>query len=249
MRSYLLSLLLLAFSLVTQAKKEQTMYISVLSDETEEPLANVHIEIRGKKSTLFECYSDSSGQAIYAWKGKLKYAQIVFSDTSGSFRHNYYYAYKEELSTDKVHIVVKLSPVPNYSAMLNKFKERDKAIMAKLIEDGKDTIIYLGNEKGCENMIQARFPGGNQAMFKFVRDNVRYPEIAIELGEQGKIYLKFIIEADGTVSHVKVMRGVARSLDIEAKRLIYSMPPWEPGSCGDKKVRTRAMLPIYFTLQ
>lgn len=245
----LLLLLLLALTSVSFAKKDHTMKFKVLSYETKEPLANIHIEIRGKKSTLFECHSDSSGQATYSWKGKLKYAQIVFSDTSGNFRRNYYYAYKEELNSEEILINVKLTPVPNYSAMLTKFRERDKAIMAKLIQTGADTNVYLGVEPGCENMIQAQFPGGYHAMHKFVRDNIRYPEIAIELGEQGKIYLQFIIEADGTVSHVKVMRGVARSLDVEAKRLIYSMPPWEPGSCGDKKVRSRAMLPIYFTLQ
>ncbi len=248
MRSFLL-LLLLALTSVTYAKKEHTMKIKVVSYETKEPLANIHIEIRGKKSVLYECYSDSSGQATYAWKGKLKFAQIVFSDTSGNFRSNHYYAYKEELSTDEVYIDVKLTPVPNYAAMLTKFRERDKAIMAKLIEEGKDTNIYLGNEKGFENMTQPEFVGGAQGLQHFVRDNVRYPEIAIEMGEQGKIYLQFIIEADGTVSHVKVMRGVARSLDVEAMRLIYSMPQWEAGSCGGEKVRSRAMLPIYFSLK
>lgn len=225
------------------------MKIKVVSYETRKPLAYIHIEIRGKKSTLFECYSDSSGQATYTWKGKLKFVQIVFSDTSGNFRSNHYYAYKEELSTDEVCIDVKLKPVPNYAAMLTKFRERDKAIMAKLIEEAKDTTIYLGNEKGCENMTQPEFVGGAQGLQRFVSDNVRFPEIAIEMGEQGKIYLQFIIEVDGTVSHVRVMRGVARSLDVEAMRLIYSMPPWEAGSCVGKKVRSRAMLPIYFSLQ
>ena len=117
------------------------------------------------------------------------------------------------------------------------------------IDGLQDTTVYLGVEPGCENMIQAEFPGGQQAMFKFVRDNVRYPEISLELGEQGKIYLQFIIEADGTVSHVKVMRGATKPLDIEGIRLIYSMPQWKAGSCGGKKVRSRAMLPIYFALQ
>lgn len=96
--------------------------------------------------------------------------------------------------------------------------------------------------------VEAAFPGGAGAMTSFIVNNIQYPETAIDMDEQGKVYLSFVVGADGKISQVKVERGVSKDLDREAKRIVRAMPKWEPGEVGGKKVPTRCRLPIVFTL-
>lgn len=96
--------------------------------------------------------------------------------------------------------------------------------------------------------VEANFPGGAAALTSFIVNNVQYPEHSIEMEDQGKVYLSFVVEKDGSISKVKVERGVTDELDREAKRIVRAMPKWEAGEVGGKKVRTRCRLPIVFTL-
>ncbi|GAB5416476.1 MAG: hypothetical protein Crog4KO_09370 [Crocinitomicaceae bacterium] len=96
--------------------------------------------------------------------------------------------------------------------------------------------------------VEALFPGGQEALQRFIVNNVVYPETSIDMDEQGKVYLSFVVEKDGKISQVKVERGVSKDLDREAKRIVRAMPNWEAGEVKGKKVRTRCRLPIVFTL-
>ncbi len=96
--------------------------------------------------------------------------------------------------------------------------------------------------------VEASFLGGAAAMQRWIAENVNYPQTSIEMNEQGKVYLSFVVEADGSISNIAVERGVSQDLDKEAKRLIRKMPNWEPGEAKGKKARTRCRLPINFTL-
>ena len=70
----------------------------------------------------------------------------------------------------------------------------------------------------------ASFPGGSEAMKKYLDDNIKYPEIAMEIGDQGKVYAEFVVNRDGSIEQLKILRGVSREIDDEAKRVILSMP-------------------------
>lgn len=94
------------------------------------------------------------------------------------------------------------------------------------------------------------YPGGMGAMQKFIQENVEYPEEAREKGYQGRVYVTFIVEPDGSVSNIDVMRGgIHKSLNNEAMRLVRSMPKWSPGELNGEPVRSRCRLPITFTLE
>jgi len=95
----------------------------------------------------------------------------------------------------------------------------------------------------------AQFIGGFVAMQKFINENLVYPDEAIELNVQGRVYLSFVVERDGSVSNVSVERGVFQSIDREAARVVRSFPNWIPGEMPSGKVRTRVRVPINFTLQ
>lgn len=96
---------------------------------------------------------------------------------------------------------------------------------------------------------QPEFPGGQAALMKFLSDNIRYPVIAQENGIQGRVICSFVVEKDGSITDVQVVRGVDPSLDKEAVRVIQSMPKWKPGKQRGKAVRVRFTLPIVFRLQ
>ena len=96
---------------------------------------------------------------------------------------------------------------------------------------------------------QPEFPGGNAAMMKFLSDNIKYPVIAQENGIQGRVICNFVVERDGSITDVQVVRGVDPSLDREAIRVIQQMPRWTPGKQRGQAVRVRFTLPVVFRLQ
>lgn len=96
--------------------------------------------------------------------------------------------------------------------------------------------------------VEASFPGGFIEMSKWINTNIVYPDISLELMEQGRVYISFIVESDGSITDIKIDRGVSIDLDREAKRIIRHMPNWVAGEVKGKKVRTRCSLPISFSI-
>ena len=92
-----------------------------------------------------------------------------------------------------------------------------------------------------------QFPGGS--VQKWIAKNVKDPMIAQENNIQGKVFVQFVIEKDGSVSDVKVARSVDPSLDKEAIRVVKAMPKWKPGKQRGKPVRVSYTVPINFQLQ
>lgn len=93
------------------------------------------------------------------------------------------------------------------------------------------------------------FPGGDEALRKYLATEVKYPVIAQENGIQGRVFVKFVIMPDGSVSNVEVARPFDPNLDKEAVRVVKSMPKWTPGKQRGKAVRVSYTVPINFVLQ
>ena len=93
--------------------------------------------------------------------------------------------------------------------------------------------------------VDAHFPGGAAAMKRFIQENMRYPELS---QDQGRVYVSFVVEMDGSISNVEILRPLTPLLDQEAIRIICSMPNWIPSKVKGETMRTRCRLPITFTL-
>ena len=93
------------------------------------------------------------------------------------------------------------------------------------------------------------FPGGESAMKSYLNSNVKYPDVAQENGVQGRVIVESIIEKDGSMSDVKVIRSVDPSLDREALRVVKAMPKWTPAKLKGIPVRTKCTTPVVFRLQ
>ena len=96
---------------------------------------------------------------------------------------------------------------------------------------------------------QPEFPGGTAELFKYLSKAIKYPVIAQENGIQGRVVCSFVVNRDGSIVDIQVMRGVDPSLDKEAIRVISEMPKWKPGEQRGKPVRVRFILPVQVRLQ
>lgn len=106
-----------------------------------------------------------------------------------------------------------------------------------------DNTIYEKVEQMPE------FPGGISALGRFLSTHIRYPTEAEENGIQGRVILKFIVEKNGKISNIKVLKSIDPFLDREAIRVVNSMPNWKPGIENGKYVRVEYVLPVTFRLQ
>ena len=112
------------------------------------------------------------------------------------------------------------------------------------VEEEEEEVVFMVVETMPE------FPGGQQALFKYLSENVKYPVIAQENGIQGRVICQFTVNKDGSIVDVQVVRsGGDASLDKEAVRVIKSMPKWKPGKQRGKAVRVKYTVPVNFKLQ
>ena len=154
-------------------------------------------------------------------------------------------------------LIIERKTIENLLISEQKDKQNKELEILKLknaIDDGvileNEEIIIDVEEEGIIEFpdVEAEFIGGAQALMKYISSNIQYPPTSIEMNEQGKVYLSFVVEPDGSITNVAVERGVSPDLDREAKRVVRSMPKWKPGESKAKKSRTRCRLPINFQL-
>lgn len=104
--------------------------------------------------------------------------------------------------------------------------------------------------QGCDTLPYGDRSNCTQSSFlEFVADNIRYPAICLEEGVYGVVYLSFLIQADGSIADIRLLRGVHPALDAEAKRILELMPKWVPGKQRGKPVDVRYNVPIKFSPQ
>ena len=117
----------------------------------------------------------------------------------------------------------------------------------KTTQTRKDTTTDDKIYEVCEQM--PIFEGGDAALMKYLTDSVKYPELAKKHGVQGRVVIGFIVEKDGSLTDVKVLRHVDIALDAEALRVVKGMPKWIPGCQDEQLVRVRYNVPVSFRLE
>ena len=117
----------------------------------------------------------------------------------------------------------------------------------KKAQTRKDTTTDDKVYDVCEQM--PIFEGGDAALLKYLRENLKYPDKTKDRGVQGRLIIGFIVEKDGSLTDVKVLRPVDIALDAEVLRVVKGMPKWIPGRHNGQRVRVRYLLPIHICLQ
>lgn len=157
-------------------------------------------------------------------ENKIPTDEVYFMDTEGKCQS---FGYDPIVS----------SVIPAKSSSMSLQKVADSSLNSKSTEKTFDVV---------ENM--PSYPGGRAAMMAFLSSNMNYPATAKENNVQGRVIIGFVVEKDGSISEVKVLRSVDPALDQEALRLVNSMPKWKPGTMDGKPVRVRYSVPFTFRL-
>ncbi|MBQ8703539.1 MAG: energy transducer TonB [Bacteroidales bacterium] len=110
-------------------------------------------------------------------------------------------------------------------------------------EEEEDVQIFTVVENDPE------FPGGMEALYKYLRDNIKYPQLARDNNITGKVYVTFVVERDGSIANPRVLKDIGGGCGQEAIRVVKSMPKWSPGKQRGKAVRVQFNLPVSFNLQ
>ena len=126
-----------------------------------------------------------------------------------------------------------------------------------------DGELYVGEALPPEDLVEGeepiydiftvvdtepQFPGGMDAMYKFLQDNILYPQLALENNISGKVYVSFVVEKDGSISLPRLLRDIGGGCGQEAIRVVKMMPKWKPGTNHSKPVRVQFNLPVLFEL-
>lgn len=110
------------------------------------------------------------------------------------------------------------------------------------------TVIVIEGRVFSPSDPVVEFPGGDQGLHQYLIDNIKYPRRAKKDNIQGTVYVTYVVDAEGKVTDVRVLRGVHEDLDAEALRVVAKMPKWTLLSKGNKKVKTQFTLPIKFSI-
>ena len=95
---------------------------------------------------------------------------------------------------------------------------------------------------------EPQFPGGQEALYKWLEENIQYPQLAKDNGIEGKVYVTFVVEADGSISNPRILRDIGGGCGKEVRRVMWQMPRWIPGKLRGETVRVQYNLPVVFTL-
>lgn len=130
--------------------------------------------------------------------------------------------------------------------------DEDKAEDVSPIEESEWVVVEeeLEEEEVFSIVeVMPEFPGGMPKLSEYLSQNIVYPDEAQKAGIQGKVFVSFVIEKDGSASNVKLIRGIGGGCDEEAIRVVQAMPRWKPGTQRGKPVRVSYSLPVNFTLK
>ena len=130
-------------------------------------------------------------------------------------------------------------------------QDQDPKRKKQMVGEVEKMVPYGPDKNGVYQIVEEmpQYPRGETALMKYVAQNVVYPQEAREKGISGRVFVSFIVEKDGSISNVEVVRGIGGGCDEEAVRVISAMPKWKPGKMKGEPVRVSYMMPINFKLQ
>lgn len=241
MKFSLLPFLAIVFLFVNElsAKPSFNVEIVIVDDYTGKPIPNAEVIIVQTSDTL---YTDVRG-SVFISEISEQGLRIYLSHDAYVNRMEFENFKKRQRSDER--FVYRMYPGKD---LRNQYLQL--VIDAEMAELRKiDSTHYLPCDQDSTPITEdAHFPGGMKMFQLYISSSIQYPEESIDMDEQGKVYTSFVIEKDGTISNIKVDRGISILLDREAKRLLREMPNWIPSYCNGRPQRTRLRIPLIFKL-
>lgn len=226
----LIAFLFLLLATPSFAAKTFRYCVTVFS-MNQQPLEGMIVRLTKKDGTKLEANTDQLGQVLFTELREKDYVVMV-NDPGGSYRETKVNYYNPKRENDSNEVSMRYSQEKETALILSKTKQF--------------TPESTGSKIDCDtsNQTSAEFPGGNKEFMIYIMNNMVFPEDVVKNG--GKVYIQFVIEKDGNITNIQIVRGVNPSIDAEAIRLIAYMPNWIPASCNGEPVKARARIPLSF---
>lgn len=154
--------------------------------------------------------------------------------------------------------------VPEVTTLINVVDDEQEiknelVVNAEVTEETKNADIMPVKVEEEEEVVEEqiftvveeepKFPGGMEALYKYLGQNIKYPQLARENGITGKVYVTFVVEKDGSIANPRILRDIGGGCGAEAIRVVKAMPKWSPGKQRGKAVRVQFNLPVNFNLK
>jgi TonB family protein len=233
LKKAILSLLLLLLHLSCFSQKESALEIHVISLYSKEKLPEMQVKLFEDSTLLFTTFTDSLGKVTFTSLTNKSYKVCINDTAEKGFKESCKNVYFEK--REKINLEVFLA----FTAEKEKafFKEIDEKYSHKIETHIKYDSTYNSQVDGFE------------AFKRELATMINYPQESLENGSQGKVYLSFVVNEDGCVSHVRVERGVDSEIDREAIRILRYSTVWKPAIQNGIPIKTKLRIPIYFTLR
>ncbi|MGX5688419.1 energy transducer TonB [Arcticibacter tournemirensis] len=169
-----------------------------------------------------------------------------------SVREQYSADIKYEMIIDEEGKIESLRDIEVRNEVVNKVAPDSALLNTELIEASPAVVSQDADSKVYDmNLVESapEFNGGQRELNKYISNNIKYPAAARQNNIQGKVYLSFIVEKDGSINDIKVKQGIGSGCDEEAIRVLRSSPKWKPGMIKGSAVRTYCILPVTFQLE
>lgn len=138
----------------------------------------------------------------------------------------------------------------SYNGKCELYKVRDFSVLK--YSKNSDVTDSLNSEEPVFNfdeVVEPEYKDGDEGLFKFLGQNINYPQVSADKGHQGIVYVSFVIEVDGSVSDIVILKGIDPYIDLECYLVVSKMPKWKPATKDGVPVRVQFNLPISFTLR
>lgn len=242
MKHILPFLLILLSSNLYAGKKTYTYDVTVSSLGEQKPLEGIMVRCVREDGSSFEALTNKEGKVSFS-KLRDKYLDVEIIDPLGNYREASASVFNKKREDQSDNVKMRY----NYSKEAALIKSKSN------FEDPKDSsnVYFQTIEKieECDKFIDAEFPGGFQAVIKFVAENMIYPREMADNDIQGRLYLGFIIEADGAVSNIRIEKSAIPAANQEAILVVCYFPNWIPATCDGVPVRSMYKLPITLALE
>lgn len=229
----------LLISLNSLAAKSYSFELKVISEIDEKPVGGITVFLNFE-DVFLEGITNMEGIVLFE-NLQFREFQIKLIDSSGNHEEYSQFCWNKKKKDFEKTVRLKMT--------LETFLMNCE----KIVDDfflKYDSTLVLDTFYNCGSkiFIDTQFPGGAIKMMDYISRATNYPENSIEMNEQGRVYIQFIVETNGEITNVMVIRGVSKDLDEEAKRVVSEMPRWTPSTCGDQVTRTQLNLPINFLM-
>jgi TonB family protein len=221
-----ITLIILCFTTIALGQKTIDLNFWIRSNGT--AMSNAEIKFYSTEADTIIHTATADGQGYIFWKNApVTDLKMVYYDTTYTYCPKTHYLYKKGLTKALEEVNINKLSDHNY-----------KSLMAAMEKSNSDSIREVIDQGGTV----AEYTGGREAMVEFLQRNMRVPSSAEEEGIDGKVYLRFVIEADGTLKNLAVKKSLTPDTDFEAMRVISMMPKWKPATYKG------VAIPMYYTL-